>query len=214
MWVFGPASPPSYTAASIEIIIARLQTAKGRTMRRGARLLLPGDGALAPCPVTAGARNAQRSGEPKARYQPDVATTPGFDAMGGANRRGGACRSCHAVGRAPRHFRPARKAVSCNARHARRPGALPEFRPPSGRLPIFWGCGAHVGPGRPAVIDFSKIAQSQMPPICSRPISPFETGPTRTCGNAASAATVNHSFLIGGQAPTKGARRLVRSNSS
>src|SRR5690606_31458196 len=39
------------------------------------------------------------------------------------------------------------------------PGQLP-----SGKLYLFWGCGERAGPGQPVVIDFSKLAQGQVPP--------------------------------------------------
>ena len=39
-----------------------------------------------------------------------------------------------------------------------------EFQRPSGRLLLYWGCGARAGAGQPVVIDFAKIAAGQMPP--------------------------------------------------
>jgi hypothetical protein len=43
--------------------------------------------------------------------------------------------------------------------------AMPTQMPrPKGRLLIYWGCGEHVGPGQPTVIDFSKLAAGQVPP--------------------------------------------------
>lgn len=43
--------------------------------------------------------------------------------------------------------------------------AMPgEFQRPSGRMLVYWGCGEHVGPGQPLVIDFAKMAAGQMPP--------------------------------------------------
>lgn len=35
---------------------------------------------------------------------------------------------------------------------------------PNGRILIYWGCGEHAGAGQPMVIDFSKMAQGQIPP--------------------------------------------------
>ena len=35
---------------------------------------------------------------------------------------------------------------------------------PRGRMLIFWGCGEHVGPGQPQVIDFAKMQLGQIPP--------------------------------------------------
>ena len=44
-------------------------------------------------------------------------------------------------------------------------GGLPtNFQRPQGRMLIYWGCGEHVGPGQPTVIDFSKVAAGQVPP--------------------------------------------------
>ena len=34
---------------------------------------------------------------------------------------------------------------------------------PKGRMLIYWGCGEHVGPGQPTVIDFAKLAAGQVP---------------------------------------------------
>jgi len=38
------------------------------------------------------------------------------------------------------------------------------YQQPKGRMVIYWGCGEHVGPGQPTVIDFSKVAAGQVPP--------------------------------------------------
>ena len=38
------------------------------------------------------------------------------------------------------------------------------FQRPSGRLLLYWGCGANTPKGQPVVIDFSKIAQGGVPP--------------------------------------------------
>lgn len=56
--------------------------------------------------------------------------------------------------------------------------APPNFQRPKGRMLIFWGCGAHAGPGQPVVIDFSKLAQGQMPPHLFSSDVPREIGPT------------------------------------
>ena len=43
--------------------------------------------------------------------------------------------------------------------------AMPaNFQRPKGRMLIYWGCGEHVGPGQPTIIDFAKVAAGQMPP--------------------------------------------------
>src|SRR3546814_6135550 len=57
-------------------------------------------------------------------------------------------------------------------------GAPENFQRPKGRLLLFWGCGVHAGAGQPVVIDFSRIAQGQMPPHLFSSTVPVETGPT------------------------------------
>lgn len=44
------------------------------------------------------------------------------------------------------------------------PPKMGEFPRPQGRMLIYWGCGEHVGPGQPTVIDFAKLAAGQVPP--------------------------------------------------
>lgn len=39
-----------------------------------------------------------------------------------------------------------------------------EGRRPTGRILIFWGCGANAPKGQPVVIDLAKVAAGQMPP--------------------------------------------------
>jgi len=53
-----------------------------------------------------------------------------------------------------------------------------DFRRPKARLLIFWGCGAHAGPGQPVIIDFSKIAAGQMPPNLFSSTVPIDRGPS------------------------------------
>jgi hypothetical protein len=40
---------------------------------------------------------------------------------------------------------------------------------PRGRMLIYWGCGEHVRPGQPAVIDFATMTAGRMPPIFANP---------------------------------------------
>ncbi len=48
---------------------------------------------------------------------------------------------------------------------ARPTSGLPQgYQRPKGRMLIYWGCGEHVGPNQPTVIDFSKLAAGQVPP--------------------------------------------------
>lgn len=62
-----------------------------------------------------------------------------------------------------------------------------QFQRPKGRLLVFWGCGAHAGPGQPVVIDFAKVAQGQFPPGLFSARVPVEDGPrasnSRTYGD-------------------------------
>ena len=53
-----------------------------------------------------------------------------------------------------------------------------EYRRPKGRLLLFWGCGAHAGPGQPVIIDFAKLAAGQMPPALFSTNVPPDRGPT------------------------------------
>jgi hypothetical protein len=46
---------------------------------------------------------------------------------------------------------------------------------PTGRLLLFWGCGETAPAGQPVVIDFSKLAQGQVPPeLYAQPLSVAE----------------------------------------
>lgn len=144
---------------------------------------------------------------PIARYQMDVSTTSGFGA-GGINPmkmmfggRGGGNSIAHmltlrlgstlAATGAPTadHFMPAgmnlgpsvplatpTPTTSTPEKYA--PGQPGEMRRPKGRLLLFWGCGAHAGPGQPIVIDFSKLGQTQFPPGLLSVTVPIDPGPT------------------------------------
>lgn len=164
---------------------------------------------------------------PTARYQMDVSTTSGFGA-GGVNPmkmmfggRGGGNSVAHtmvlrlgsslAASGAPTadHFLPAGMNMGPSVPLVTpqvTPGEEPaEFRRPKGRLLIYWGCGPHVGPGQPVVLDFSKLAQGQYPPGLFSVTVPADVGPTftnsRTYGdwpNGKSKAVVKpNSSLIG-----------------
>ena len=54
-----------------------------------------------------------------------------------------------------------------------------DFQRPKGRMLIFWGCGAHAGPGQPVIIDFAKLAAGQMPPNLFSVRVPADRGPTQ-----------------------------------
>lgn len=53
-----------------------------------------------------------------------------------------------------------------------------DFQRPKGRLLLYWGCGARAGAGQPVVVDFAKVARSQMPPNLFSAKVPAEMGPT------------------------------------
>jgi hypothetical protein len=44
------------------------------------------------------------------------------------------------------------------------PGMPAQWQQPKGRMLIYWGCGEHVSPGQPTIIDFSKLAPGKVPP--------------------------------------------------
>jgi hypothetical protein len=154
---------------------------------------------------------AQATHPPKARYQMDVSTTSGFMAGGGNPMRsmfggGGGSQVAHQLllrlgsalaptGGGPRadHFMPSGMNLGTSVpletptKVASGPQTPENFQRPKGRLLIFWGCGAHAGPGQPVVIDFAKVAQEQFPPGLFSSNVPVEGGPmannSRTFGD-------------------------------
>ncbi len=144
---------------------------------------------------------AQGAHPPKARYQMDATTSSGFMAGGGNPMRamlgGGGSQVSHQLllrlgstlapaGGGPHadHFMPAGMNLGASVplvTPAKAPSGPPtpeNFQRPKGRLLIFWGCGAHAGPGQPVVIDFAKVAQGQFPPGLFSSNVPVEVGPT------------------------------------
>lgn len=134
---------------------------------------------------------AMSQSEPKGpvRYAMDAATMSGMGAMMGGGggglgavmgmMRGGPPKAVrtlsleHGAGTtAPKpqadHFMP--KAAGLGASLRLLPpisgenGTATEFERPSGRLLLFWGCGAKAPKGQPVVIDFAKLAAGQIPP--------------------------------------------------
>lgn len=155
-------------------------------------------------------------GAPKARYWMDAATTtgfgPGMSPMKMLLGRGGGGEDQHSLtlrlgstlaanGGAPHadHFLPAGmnmgpsvpletpREVRSTPGDATQSDAPDNFRQPRSRLLLFWGCGPHAGPGQPVVIDFSRMAQGQMPPHLFSTDVPREIGPmeanSRTYGH-------------------------------
>lgn len=140
---------------------------------------------------------------PKARYVMDVSTISGFmgNPMAAILGRGGGAQhelilrlgsSLAATGGAPQadHFMPAGMNLGASVPLEtpqpatgttptdRTPDQPGEMRKPKGRLLIFWGCGAHAGPGQPIVLDFAKMAAGQVPRLPYSTTIPVETGPT------------------------------------
>ncbi len=123
------------------------------------------------------------------RYAMDAATMSGMGAMAGGSggigaiigmMRGGppeALRTLtlhHGAGTtAPQpqadHFMPAGAGLGASLRllptqRAEASNAETRFERPSGRLLLFWGCGARAAPGQPVVIDFARLAKGEVPP--------------------------------------------------
>ncbi|WP_254602807.1 hypothetical protein [Sphingomonas bacterium] len=154
--------------------------------------------------MLAGSGGAQLSTPPKARYYMDVSTatgplTGGLRAIlkgGGESRSltlrlgstlapdGGAARADHFLPPAtllgasvplatpiPTPSGPSEPSTGGTSQ----PG---QPQRPKGRLLIYWGCGAHAGPGQPVIIDFGKIADGQMPPNIFSTVVPVDNPPS------------------------------------
>ena len=131
---------------------------------------------------------------PVARYVMDVSTTSGLAAMGsgmgGAMSMmfGGGDKEARSIelrlgssqaaaGGAPKadHFLPVNAKMgkplplltpkpTPPTERTKESGYTEKFQRPKGRLLLYWGCGPKAGKGQPVIIDFSKLAQGQMPP--------------------------------------------------
>jgi hypothetical protein len=157
---------------------------------------------------------------PEARYVMDVGTTAGM--MGQGDNREMTLRlgsRLPAAGGAPRadHFLPEGMRMGASvplvSPEPARPGtrddedkyAYDKFARPKGRLLIYWGCGAHAGPGQPMVIDFAKLGKGQTPPELFSARIPDEAvprpGTSRTYGDwpngKTNAKVRSNSSLIG-----------------
>jgi hypothetical protein len=57
---------------------------------------------------------------------------------------------------------------------------------PRGRMLFYWGCGEHVRPGQPAVVDFAAMSAGRMPPafanMALRPMTPPSAATSATYG--------------------------------
>ena len=121
------------------------------------------------------------------RYAMDAATMSGMGAMAGGGgfgammgmMRGGAPEPVRmltlrhsAATTAPKpqadHFMPKGAGLGTSVRLLPPPrgetGGEARFERPSGRLLLYWGCGARAPKGQPLVIDFAKLAAGQVPP--------------------------------------------------
>ena len=134
---------------------------------------------------------SQSAASPPVRYTMDAATMSGMAAMAGGPgggglgavmgmMRGGAPTAVRtlslahgASGTAPKpqadHFMPKGAGLGMSLRllppqPGREPDGVSQFERPSGRLLLYWGCGAKAPKGQPVVIDFAKLAAGQMPP--------------------------------------------------
>jgi hypothetical protein len=130
--------------------------------------------------------------EPKGpvRYAMDAATMSGMGAMAGGGGGGIGAMMGMMSGRPPQavrtlalhhgastaapkpqadHFMPKGAGLGTSLRLLPAPvgesgPAAGQFERPSGRLLLYWGCGAKAPKGQPVVIDFAKLAAGQMPP--------------------------------------------------
>lgn len=131
---------------------------------------------------------SQSAAPPPVRYAMDVTTMSGMAAMGSGGGIGAmmgmmsgrapqAVRTIvlnHGAGSsAPKpqadHFMPKPAGLGTSVRllppnRVASERGTSEYQMPKGRLLLFWGCGEHAPKGQPVVIDFTKIAQGQIPP--------------------------------------------------
>jgi hypothetical protein len=49
---------------------------------------------------------------------------------------------------------------------------------PKGRMLFYWGCGDHVRPGQPAVVDFASMASGKVPPAFAQAMVKYMTPPS------------------------------------
>lgn len=132
----------------------------------------------------------QQVSPPIARYTMDAGTMSGLAAMAGggggmnaalAMMRGGGGNAAHELilrigsTRTPEgapnaeHFMPAAAQLGQSVKlitptRQPTPDGPQDGQLPTGRLLIYWGCGAHAGAGQPVVVDFARVARGQIPP--------------------------------------------------
>ncbi len=172
-------------------------------MRANTFLVSGGASAVMTLGVLASGGGAQTAAPPKARYYMDVSTATGplAGGLGAIMRGGGESRgvtlnlgstltptggAAHAD-----HFMPAGALLGASvplatptptASEPSSPGtdqSQPgQYRRPKGRLLIYWGCGAHAGPGQPVVLDFARLAEGQVPPNLFSTAVPVDSPPS------------------------------------
>lgn len=161
-------------------------------------------GAAGLCLLLAGDGGAQSAAQPRARYYMDVSTTTGplVGGVGAILRGGGESRSLTLSlgstlppsGGGPRadHFMPAGAQLGPSVplvsptptqSGPSTPGAPDDnqpgqYRRPQGRLLIYWGCGAHAGPGQPVILDFARLSAGQVPPNLFTTSVPVDNPPS------------------------------------
>jgi hypothetical protein len=121
------------------------------------------------------------------RYAMDASTTSGLGAMAGGGgigammgmMRGGPPEAVHMLSlhhgagtSAPKpqadHFMPKGAGLGASVRLLPQDRGdsegMSDFERPSGRLLLYWGCGARAPKGQPVVIDFARLAAGEVPP--------------------------------------------------
>lgn len=184
------------------------------------RRVLIGSTGLALTAIVATTAGIAQSGDtpPEARYFVDAGTIAGMMGQGDQHELTLRLGSRLApTGGAPKadHFMPPAARLGDSVPLVTPPpgkgGDLPDkFQRPKGRLLIFWGCGAHAGPGQPVIIDFAKVAAGQFPPGLFSTRVPVEDGPrvtnSRTYGDWPNG---QKSKSINGRSSLVGAHRIA-----
>ncbi len=158
-------------------------------MRMSVSGLLVFSGAGVVAAFLAGTALSQPANTGPVRYAMDAATMSGMAAMGSGQggmgammdmMRGGPPSAVrlltlhHGAGTtAPKpqadHFMPKGAELGSSLRllppvRERAEDGEVSFERPSGRLLLYWGCGARAAQGQPVVIDFARIAKGEVPP--------------------------------------------------
>lgn len=151
------------------------------------RRVLIGSAGIALTTIAATTAGIAQNGNtaPEARYYVDAGTTAGMMGQGDQHEltlrlgsrlapTGGAPKADHFMPQGARLGASVPLETPVRSKGEETPS---NFQRPKGRLLIFWGCGAHAGPGQPVIIDFAKVAQGQFPPGLFSTRVPVEDGP-------------------------------------